>query len=300
MVKRVQFVEPLLDTPVVDSELMLECMTFKDAQGHAQLLCILNGESSSFKISCQDDGSCEFAKRKIRFVGHNFFSQIQEICINTETSKLHKLCSLLQHEITEGRAIFEQTARNGERHVIASPTIAQLLQNGGLEIKSKKGKTLNFAKINCAGDSFFKVVANSFGSSIQSVLKYHEQFMRNNQLIEKTSPEGVRIEQEAKIATKTQSSFSIWDCLSSFADAFKKLFYSNETALKTQESFYVHQRVQAAEKRAIEEERKSREQDNERFESRRQERKRDDARYEVRREEANRSALRQEARIFNT
>lgn len=297
MVKRVEFVEPIVEA-AADSELMLECMTFKDDQGHEQLLCILEGESNSFKISCQDDGTCEIAKRKIRFIGHNFFTQIQEICIETQTSKLHKLCSLLQNEITEGRVIFEQKKKNGERHVIATPTIAERIQDGSLPIKNKNGKILHYAKINCASDSFFKHVANSFGTSIQNALQYHERFIKANQPVDKTSPEGLRLEQEAKIAAKTQSSGTIWDIFHSIKDAFVKLFESNDSALKIQEKLYVFERTQAAQRRALDEERKSREKDNDRFEARRDERKRDDARYERSREETKRTQAKQEARLF--
>lgn len=296
MVKRVEFIEPIIEAPV-DSELMLECMTFKDEQGHEQLLCILEGQSNSFKISCHDDGTCEIAKRKIRFIGQNFFAQIQEICIETQTSKLHKLCSLLQNEITEGRVIFEQKKKNGKRHVIATPTIAERIQDGSMPIKNKKGKTLRYSKVNSAGDSFFKHMAKSFGASIQSALQYHEHFSRTSE-IEKTSPEGKRLEQEAKIAAKTQNSGTIWDIFHSIKDAFFKLFASNDDALKAQEKLYVLERAQSAQRRALDEEQKSREKDNDRFEARRDERKRDDARYERSRDDTKRAQAKQDARIF--
>jgi hypothetical protein len=122
--------------------------------------------------------------------------------------------------------------------------------------------------------------------------------MKNNQIVDPLSQEGVRKAEEKKIASKMLTSRSVWDFFHSIKDAFFKLFDNNETERKVQEKIYVCENTQLADKRAMEKERVAREKDNERFESRREERKRDEARSEVRREENKRCQLKQDLRIF--
>jgi hypothetical protein len=191
----------------IRSRQIVECIQFDNQQGQSQLLCILNGETSAFKISCDETGTCEISKRKIRFVHDEFQKQLDLICQEAKEAQLSKLCSLLVSEISQGRVVVETKNRDGKVVAITSPSLAEKLASH--KYTGKHGKTKEYENVECAGKGFFKEIAEGFDKNLQSVLVQLVKFNKDQNDAEKSHLEAVKKELDRKIIAQTEASWSL-------------------------------------------------------------------------------------------
>lgn len=126
-----------------------ECIQFNDQEGKEQLLCILKGDTSSFRISCGSD--VDVISRKIRFIDTTFRKSLTE-------DNLPELCKRLVEEIAEGRVIVETKNRSG---AVTAITRANQVQH----VKQKANRS-----VQVAGDKFFKEIAKAFDRNLQVIV----------------------------------------------------------------------------------------------------------------------------------
>lgn len=206
-----------------------ECIQFDNAQGQSQLLCILKGETSSFRISSDTSSN-----HKIRFIDSAFKSQLKAICSEAEQvaeqEQLQKLCSLLVAQLSEGRVIVETKHRDGKVVAITSTHLA------------RHEKMTKYENIELAGKKFFKEIAQAFDASLQAVLAQTIIFNKE-QAKPESQLETIKKQQDRLFVVQKGSKWSLasvfFGVVESICDIFKP------TVSKIQEKFIAAAREEA-------------------------------------------------------
>lgn len=206
-----------------------ECIQFDDAQGKSQLLCILRGETSSFRISSQTSSN-----HKIRFIDEEFKKQLNTICHKAEQiaeqEQLKKLCSLLVTQLSEGRVIVETKHRDGKVVAITSTHLA------------RHEKMAKYDNVELASKKFFKEIAQAFDANLQAVLA--QTILFNKEQV-KSEPhlDTLKKQQDRLIVVQKESKWSLasvfFGVVESICDIFKP------TVTKIQEKFIAAAREEA-------------------------------------------------------
>ncbi len=143
----------------INAPVITACFQFEKAEAK-QLLCILKGETSSFRISptSNDSSIC-----KIRFVHDTFKAQLIDIRQMGQELQLRRLCSLLVAEVASGRVIVESKAQNGDVYAVTSNEL------------SDHAKTKKYTNVTCEKTEFFEEIAKTFEENLMAVLAQSTQ-----------------------------------------------------------------------------------------------------------------------------
>ncbi|MCE5293031.1 MAG: hypothetical protein LLF94_00270 [Chlamydiales bacterium] len=125
------------------------CVHFSGTDNQTQLLCILKGETSSFRITTG----------KIRFVDSSFKEQVDTIYQKAKEDQLRELCALLVTQLSQGRVIVEVKNADGKAVAITSS-----------HLSCNKNLAKYEGRIEQIDDAQFKAIADSFKLSLEATL----------------------------------------------------------------------------------------------------------------------------------
>ncbi len=184
------------------------CIQFDNAEGQSQLLCILKGETSSFRISNE---TSQTSARKIRFVDAAFKTQLKGISKEAQEVQLHKLCALLVNELSEGRVIVEAKNRDGKVVAITSQSF------------TRHKKMEKYDTVECAGKKFFKEIATALETNLQTILTQTLKFNKEQNKAESHLEATIK-QQDRHIIARNDSGWSLYSFFFGVVDSICSQF----------------------------------------------------------------------------
>ncbi|MBS0635403.1 MAG: hypothetical protein JSR37_08080 [Verrucomicrobia bacterium] len=249
------------------------CIRFDCEDGSQQLMCMLQGKTSSFKIST----ATEFTPR-IRFIDSAFKSHVSLICVQEQEKRMPLLCQLLVDEVTSGRVIVETKRRDGKVVAIISP---QLIDHA----KTKKYGD----NVEVAGNKFFKEIADAFDTNLQTILSQIIAFNKEQNKPE-TQLEAAKKQLDRQIIVQKLPKATLSGFIAAVVKSLSDLFKS--TTSKAQAKFIEEAREQA--RLSCQKQRQDRRKERRK---RTEERKNEDKKLEIIKSEIRADAIRQEITV---
>lgn len=200
------------------------CIKIDCEDGSSQLMCMLQGKTSSFKISSQPD----FTPR-IRFIDSAFKAQISCIAVQEDDMRMKMLCKLLVDEVSQGRVIVETKDSTGKIVAIISPQLQD------------HAKTKKYDNVELAGKHFFKEIAAAFDTNLQTILSQIIAYNKAQNSPE-THLEAAKKQLDREIIIQKLPKKSLAGFISALVKSFSDLF---KPTSKAQARFIAEAREQA-------------------------------------------------------